>query len=306
VEEQPVSHETRPTHRVRLGIRRNLLRWYDANHRAFPWRETRDPWAVLVSEVMLQQTQAARVAERFDAFMNRFPTPEAMAAAPSAQVLAAWSGLGYNRRALALRRAATAITAAGWPTEVGGLEALPGVGRYTARAVAGLAFGARIGVVDTNVRRWLVRRFGLAPDVRSSALQRLADGLAEADGGDPAAWTHATMEFGAAICRARRPRCADCPIARGCPARGRPSPVPVRRQAGLAGSRRAMRGALVRRLTGAPGHRIALGTLERELAGNLDALVAGLERDGLAHRSGGFLRLGGAPEGEQAAATIRP
>src|SRR5439155_24520259 len=131
------------------------------DHRDFPWRRTTDPYAVLVSEVMLQQTQASRIAERFPIFMRRFPTAADLAAAPEADVLTAWSGLGYNRRALALRRAASGVSLHGWPREVGALERLPGIGPYTARALASLAFATPVGVVDTNVRRWLIRRFGV-------------------------------------------------------------------------------------------------------------------------------------------------
>jgi A/G-specific adenine glycosylase len=135
-------------------VRASLLAWYATDHRDFPWRRTTDPYAVLVSEVMLQQTQASRVAERFPTFMSRFPTTRALAEASDAEVLAAWSGLGYNRRALALQRAAAAVSTNGWPSDVAALERLPGIGPYTARAVASLAFGEPVGVVDTNVRRW--------------------------------------------------------------------------------------------------------------------------------------------------------
>ncbi|MDQ3881463.1 MAG: A/G-specific adenine glycosylase, partial [Chloroflexota bacterium] len=152
-----------------------LLAWYAQARRDVPWRRTRDPYAVLVSEVMLQQTQAARVAERFPRFMARFPTAAALAAAEPAAVLTEWSGLGYNRRAVALQHTAQRVAVDGWPRDVIALEALPGIGPYTARAVASLAFGVRAGVVDTNVRRWLARRFG----IRSARdAQSLADRLA--------------------------------------------------------------------------------------------------------------------------------
>ncbi|MGH2445564.1 MAG: A/G-specific adenine glycosylase, partial [Candidatus Limnocylindria bacterium] len=200
-------------------IRPALLAWYADAHRHFPWRGSTDPYAVLVSEVMLQQTRAARVADRFPRFMARFPTAEALAAASEASVLAEWSGLGYNRRALALRRTAGLVASNGWPRDVRGLEALPGIGPYTAHAIASLAFGMPVGVVDTNVRRWLLRRL-CGPD-EPRRLQALADALAAPGvGTDVAAWTHASMEFGAAICRSRTPLCDSCPIANGCPSRG--------------------------------------------------------------------------------------
>jgi A/G-specific adenine glycosylase len=278
------------------AVRAGIERWYAVEHRDFPWRGLTDPYAVLVSEVMLQQTQAARIAERFPAFMDRFPTAGALAAAPTAAVLAAWSGLGYNRRALALQRAAAAVTADGWPRDVAGLQRLPGIGPYTARAVASLAFGVPVGVVDTNVRRWLLRRFG-GPD-EPRRLQALADGLAAPGrGGAIPAWTHATMEFGARICTQRAPRCDACPVAEGCPSRGIAAPVAVPRQAAFNGSTRQRRGALLRRLAAEPGHAVADIGLD-------EAVVQTMAGEGLLHRSDGMVRLGGRlqsghePEGE--------
>ena len=286
-------------------VRRAILGWYAVEQRDFPWRRTRDPYAVLVSEVMLQQTQASRVAERFPRFLDRFPTAADLGSASAASVLSAWSGLGYNRRALALRAAAATVARDGWPRDVTGLQRLPGIGPYTARAVASLAFGIPAGVVDTNVRRWLVRRFN-APDTASS-LQALADRLAsQGRGADVMAWTHASMEFGAAICRSRSPRCGACPVAEGCPSRDVASPIPVPRQPSLRGSDRAYRGGLVRALSLTPTHELTERTARRRLAdaeerigpaltkAGWDRVVAGLERDGLVHRSRGRLRLGAA------------
>jgi A/G-specific adenine glycosylase len=300
---------------ARTGVRRSLLVWYDAEHRDFPWRRTTEPWAVLVSEVMLQQTQASRIAERFPSFLERFPSPTDMARASEAEVLVAWSGLGYNRRAIALRRAAVAIAAEGWPSDVAGLERLPGIGPYTARAVASLAFGQPVGVVDTNVRRWLVRRFGLPANATRAALQTLADRLARGEkaDGQPGTWTHASMEFGARICTPRRPRCESCPIASGCPSRGIAITVPVPRQAAFAGSERAARGALLKRLAATADGALSIDEAGRLAAGlspvAFERIAAGLERDGLAHRSGRRLRLGGrigSGEGRAGTATIRP
>jgi A/G-specific adenine glycosylase len=294
-----------------VRVRRSLLAWYGAEHRDFPWRRTTDPWAVLISEVMLQQTQASRVAERFPPFLDRFPTAASMAAASESEVLIAWSGLGYNRRAVALRRTATAIARDGWPGDVAGLQQLPGIGPYTSRAVASLAFGEPVGVVDTNVRRWLVRRLGLPANAPITTLQALADRLARPSGGasESAAWTHATMEFGARICRSREPLCDACPIAGGCPSRGVAGAVPVPRQAAFAGSERAIRGALLKRLVAAPGQALSLAAAQRSMPGLTDVdfarVAAGLERDRLAHRSGGSLHLGG-QEAEAGAATIGP
>jgi A/G-specific adenine glycosylase len=289
--------------RLRLAI----LGWYRAEHRDFPWRATRDPWAVLVSEVMLQQTQASRVAERFPPFLRLFPTPRAMARATDRDVLAAWSGLGYNRRALSLRRTALAVEAAGWPSDVAGLERLPGIGPYTARAVAALAFGQPVGAVDTNVRRWLVRRLGMGSG-SGPELQAAADALAATAAGpdDAAAWMHASMEFGGRVCRARDPRCDDCPVAPGCPSRGRAVHVPVARQAPFHGSTRAARGAVLRALSSAPGHALSgLRLAALVPRSELDDVLAALAREGMAHRSGDVVRLG-PPEEEAAAVTIGP
>jgi A/G-specific adenine glycosylase len=293
-------------------LRRAVLEWYASGHRSLPWRGTRDPYAVLISEVMLQQTQASRVAVRYPRFMSRFPDVGALASASEAAVLAEWSGLGYNRRALSLRRVAVAVAAGGWPADLDGLLRLPGIGAYTARAIGSIAFSWPVGVVDTNVRRWLVRRFGLdldGPATAAAALQRLADALAiDTDSRSPeeiAAWTHASMDLGAVVCRPRRPACDHCPVAIGCPARGLAQRVPVPRQARFRGSRRAYRGAIVRALAAAPDHALsrqeALTATELPGAGLMGetfdphlaaAALAELERDGLAHREGEWLRLG--------------
>jgi A/G-specific adenine glycosylase len=255
---------------------------------------------VLVAEVMLQQTQASRINERFDRFVDRYPTPAAMADATPAHVLADWSGLGYNRRAVLLHRAARSLAAQGWPDTVEGLERLPGIGPYSARAVASIAFGQPVGAVDTNVRRWIVRRFAANPADRR-ALQDMADRLASsAASSDPleaSTWTHATMEFGARICTARTPRCDICPVSRGCPSRSNPRRVPVPRQSAATADTRLARGALLRALATAPAHRLG-GRKARQVvrrgANGADyrEITKRLERDGLVHRSGGDLVLG--------------
>jgi A/G-specific adenine glycosylase len=283
--------------RTAATVRRRILGWYAGAARDVPWRKTTDPWAVLVSEVMLQQTQAPRVADRFPSFLERFPTPASMAAASTAEVLAAWSGLGYNRRALALHRAGNLLAAEGWPATTDGLEALPGVGRYTARAVAALAFGRPVGAVDTNVRRWLVRRFGIHATAPPAQLQAAADALATADpratAAEAAAWMHASMEFGAMVCMARRPACATCPVRDGCPSRDAAAPVPVPRQPAFASSERFVRGQLLRELSGASGHAIPMARARAVAGGHeLDGLLDRLEREGLVHRRGTWLRLG--------------
>jgi A/G-specific adenine glycosylase len=190
-----------------------ILAWYDATGRKLAFRATRDPYAVLVSELMAQQTQAARAAEAWTAWMARFPTVQDLAVASPADVVRAWTGLGYNRRAIALHRAARVIVerhGGRVPSSVAELQALPGVGPYTARAVAAIAFGLPVGAVDVNVRRVLDRiAAGEADALPPSAMQALADAAVPA--GRAGDWTHAVMDLGARLCRPSRPRCDGCP-----------------------------------------------------------------------------------------------
>lgn len=195
-----------------------ILAWYDTRGRSLPFRGTKDPYAILVSEVMAQQTQISRVAERWTSFIATFPTIELLAAATPADVLRAWHGLGYNRRALSLRQMARIVVdehGGVLPNDVETLQRLPGIGPYTARAVAAIAFGTRVGPVDTNVRRVLGRAVGGAVDaLPAAALQRLADASVPFD--RAADWTHALMDVGATFCRAARPACAECPARAWC------------------------------------------------------------------------------------------
>ena len=222
-----------------------LVAWYAEHRRSLPWRTGSDPYRVLVSELMLQQTRADRVIPFFESFLDRFPTIEALAGAPFTEVAGAWSGLGYNRRAKNLHRAARVIVAKGWPDTVAGLEELPGVGPYTARALASIAFGMRVPAVDTNVRRVLSRWHGEQLD--GAALGAAADVDVGADAGT---WNQAMMDLGAALCRPRAPRCDACPVHAWCA--GPEVYAPPRRQARFEGSLRQIRGAVVRQLvTGA-------------------------------------------------------
>ena len=181
-------------------MERALLAWYAEHGRDLPWRGTHDPYAILVSEVMLQQTQVARVVPRYLEWIERWPTAEALAAASRAEVLAAWVGLGYNRRALALHAAAAAVARDGWPAD---LRTLPGVGPYTAAAVGSFAFGAQVAAVDTNARR-VAERLGHGPPGALVPPGRAAD------------WNQAAMELGATVCTARAPRCPACPVRTAC------------------------------------------------------------------------------------------
>jgi A/G-specific adenine glycosylase len=185
-----------------------LLSWYDRVRRPLPWRATRDPYALLVSEVMLQQTQALRVVPYYQRWLVRFPDAATLAQAPPRDVLREWSGLGYNRRALALQAAARRVAAAGWPDD---LTELPGVGPYTAAAVGAFAWDREVAAVDTNVRRVLERREG--PRTPAGLARRAAQLLPP---GRAAAFNQAMMELGATVCRPRAPRCGECPVAAGC------------------------------------------------------------------------------------------
>lgn len=241
----------------------DLLAWYAAQGRDLPWRRTRDPYAVLVSEVMLQQTQVARVLPRWEAWLERWPTAGALAAAPPGDVLREWVGLGYNRRALRLREACAVVARDGWPAR---LEDLPGVGPYTAAALRAFAFDEPVVPVDVNVARVFTR------------LGRTLEG--------PPELGHALMDLGATVCVARRPRCDACPLA-ACPSRGRVA-APVARavapRARFEDTDRWVRGRVVAALAaGVPLPEVEAPRLERALAG--------LERDGLVVREGAAARL---------------
>lgn len=193
-----------------------VLEWYAASGRDLPFRRTRDPWAILVSEVMAQQTQAARAGEHWTRFMALFPSPAALAAVSPATVIRAWRGLGYNRRAIALRHAAIRIVEdhdGRVPDSLDALQALPGVGPYSARAVLAFAFDRAVTPLDTNVRRVLDRALGPLP-TPPRALQAAADGFIPTS--DAAAWSHALMDIGATTCGPSQPRCDACPIRAWC------------------------------------------------------------------------------------------
>jgi A/G-specific adenine glycosylase len=189
-----------------------LLAHYHRTARDLPWRRTHDPYEVLVSEVMLQQTQAARVTPAFDRFVRRFPTLEVLAAAPLGAVLREWSGLGYNRRARDLHRIAR-MSPQGLPSTVAELDALPGIGAYTAGAVASFAFGQHVPFADTNIRRVLGRVFLGRPGTTREAVELDARAMPRRSSD---LWHHALMDLGATICKPRAPRCDECPLNPDC------------------------------------------------------------------------------------------
>jgi len=244
-----------------------LLAWYADAGRDLPWRRTRDPYAILVSEVMLQQTQVGRVVRRWEEWLARWPTVEALAAAPVAEVIRAWQGRGYNRRAVNLHRAAQAVAARGWPDD---LTELPGVGRYTADAVGLFALGRPVLPLDVNVRR-VVERTG-------------------ATFGPTAA--HALMDLGATLCLARIPRCGACPLAEACPSRGRRF-EPLRKQGRFEGSFRQRRAQTLRL--------VAAGASVAD-----EEAVASLARDGLVEVAGGRVSLPGSCHSVTSAEGARP
>jgi A/G-specific adenine glycosylase len=232
-----------------------LLAWFAENGRDLPWRRTRDPYAVLVSEVMLQQTQVVRVVPRYLRWLERWPTVAALAAAPTADVIREWSGLGYNRRAVNLQRTARVVAESGWPDD---LTELPGVGPYTADAVRAFAFGEPILPLDTNVLRVQQRT--------------------EHEFGPRSA--QALFDLGREICIARVPRCDSCPLAALCPSRGTRS-EPLRKQSPFQGSFRQRRAATLRLVA-------ERATRHAELDA---AAVAALERDGLVKVDAGIVAL---------------
>jgi A/G-specific adenine glycosylase len=201
-------------------VKKLLLHWYAEHGRDLPWRRVRDPYAILVSEVMLQQTQVDRVLPRYERFLERWPTVEALAAATASEVIVEWQGLGYNRRALNLHRSASAVSKGGWPDD---LTTLPGVGPYTAAAVANFAFGRDVLPVDTNVRR-----------IQERTCERFDARCAQA-----------LFDLGATICLARVPRCSVCPLVEHCPSRGRRY-EPARKQSRYEGSFRQRRANALR------------------------------------------------------------
>jgi A/G-specific adenine glycosylase len=285
------------------AARRAVLRWAAAHHRDLPWRRTRDPWAVLVSEVMLQQTQVDRVVPRFERFMVRFPTPVAAVDAGVDAVVDEWSGLGYNRRAVALHDAAVwCVERHGGrvPLDLDALLALPGVGPYTARAVLAFAAGADVGVLDTNTGRVLARVAGrrLTP----SEAQRAAD--ASVPPGDGWSWNQALLDLGASVCTARVARCDGCPLRRWCSWRGGPADDPARGSAGVSGrqsrfegSDRQGRGRLVealRRDGAVPASQLAPAAGWADDPERAARVAAGLVADGLAadDGTGGLRRRG--------------
>ena len=274
-------------------VRRELLAWGERARRELPWRSTRDPWAVLVSELMLQQTQVPRVVARYGPFLEQFPTALACCASSVGDVVAAWSGLGYNRRAVNLHRCAVAVCerhGGQLPDDLDALLALPGIGPYTARAVLVFAYERDIGLVDTNAGRFVARALAGRALSRRDA-QLLADAAVPA--GHGWAWGQTVFDLGAGVCTKRDPDCAHCPVALHCAwhRAGRPEPDPIAGSAGIsapqsrfAGSFRQGRGRLLAALTSGPVGRAAIANAAGwpDDPGRAADAATSLVRDGLA------------------------
>ncbi len=265
-----------------------VLQWYATHQRDLPWRRPEaTPWAVLVSEVMLQQTPVARVLPVYTAWMDQWPAPRDLAAARAGEAVRAWGRLGYPRRAIRLHATARALVerhGGEVPASLDALRALPGIGAYTAAAVASFAFGQRHAVLDTNVRRVLTRLMSgdeLPPRHRSVAETRLAESLLPEQPARAALWSVAVMELGALVCTAARPQCARCPVTDSCAWRraGHPPDGGSRRSQGYTGTDRQCRGQLLAVLREEPGP-VAQGRLDAawpdrvQRARALDGLIA--------------------------------
>lgn len=257
------------THEARNSA---LVAWYHANRRALPWRETTDPYRILVAEIMSQQTQITRVVPAYENFTERFPTIDDLAAAPLRDVMAVWSGLGYNNRARRLHAAARHIVAHGWPDTVEGLLGLPGVGTYTAHAVGAFAMGMRVPAIDTNLKRVLSRWYGAALD--GVTLRRAAE---ESLGSDASVWNQAVMDLAAALCTPRNPRCDECPVTAHCT--GPDVYMPPRIQSRFEGSVRQVRGAIVRELVRGSASGSQLLEVTDSDPGRLETALDGLIND---------------------------
>lgn len=285
------------------NIRAHLLGWFAANARDLPWRRTRDPYRILVSEVMLQQTQVDRVIPYYERWLERFPTVRDLAAAPTADVITAWAGLGYNRRAVNLQRTAQYVVEklnGEFPRDVESLLKLPGVGPYTAGAIACFAFEQDTAFLDTNMRR-VLHRLTLGPDVpdraqHDKAVLPIAAQLVPT--GNGWTWNQALIEFGALQCTARKPLCLVCPLQSDCAAfpeiqsliAALPKGARKKSEEPFTNSNRYFRGRIVDALRGAPSSGLTLLDLGPQVKAEfsvddldwLHAVVSGLVRDGLA------------------------
>ncbi len=277
------------------GFTADVLAWGVPRLRDLPWRHTRDPWAVLVSEVMLQQTQVARVIPRWHAFLERFPQADDCAAAPLGDVLREWQGLGYPRRARNLHATAQRVVElGGFPRDLAGLLELPGIGGYTARALMAFAFELDAAVVDTNIARVYARVAGerLTP----KRVQAMADDALPL--GDAWVWNQCLMDLGAVLCRPAAPRCDECPVRTRCAWRRHAGPDPAVGSSGVStpqarfeGSDRQARGRLMKALAAGPVAMSDVATIMQRDPTTAERLVVALVAEGMCQPDGLTIRL---------------
>ncbi|HLW16120.1 MAG TPA: A/G-specific adenine glycosylase [Actinomycetota bacterium] len=287
----------------RSKVQQRVLAWFNEHGRSFPWREHRDPYQTMVAEVMLQQTQTGRVAPAYGTFLAKFPDVNRLAHAPAMEVIQAWKGLGYNRRAVDLQRSAQAIEH-GYdgvvPSDPKALRALPGIGEYSASAVACFAYDRQVPVVDVNVRRVLSRAVRGSDEVSLEETRKIAaEWLAP---GEAYRWNQALMDVGAMICRIDAPLCTQCPLKASCSYRAQGKNKVKReprapKQSRFEGSSRQKRGGIIDHLRETAGEGVSLAALARVIHPNGDRdlgwlvdLLEGLERDGLVEMTPGARR----------------
>jgi len=280
---------------LRRRLHRRLLQWYRTNKRSLPWRDVDNPYYVLISEFMAQQTQLARVEEHFPRWIVRFPDISTLAAASRRSLLLAWSGMGYNRRALNLHAAAMRIVeehGGRIPDDPTVLQSLPGIGRYTAHAVACFGYGKRVPVVDVNVRR-VLSRLSRNMNTTETMLDEKEAWILAADLLPPRAcynWSQGLMDLGAGICTARKPRCSQCPLSTVCSSAHRLR-TPERKAAPVVREtpRRIYRGRVIELLRRAAGHCSDAERIRCQIFGSTDpadrqkliGILASLEKDGM-------------------------
>lgn len=271
-----------------MGFQEAIFDWFAKNERDLPWRKTEDPYRILVSEIMLQQTQVDRVSPKYVAFLQKFPTAKHLAKASTADVLRLWSGLGYNRRAVSLKQAAEIIAQHGFPQD---LTELPGIGPYTSAAVQAFAFNRDVPVVDTNIRRIFSRYFfkgkGTADAIDAKVAELVPIGKSRA-------WNGALMDFGSLVCTANSPSCASCPLSKSCAAfkAGTQDYLKIAPpQKKFEGSRRQLRGRVLKELLSSSRTEKELAKLLGKSVKTTQSVIAELEKDALVVRKAGRIAL---------------
>ena len=281
---------------LKLFVQSRILDWYASHKRKLPWRETDNPYAILVSEIMLQQTQVDRVIPKYTAFLQRFPTPQALAAAQTSDVITLWSGLGYNRRAIALQKAAQHICMKKtFPSTTEELQTLPGIGPYTARAVLSFAFHKDVPVVDTNIRRIFSRHFFAGKGTPATIDKKVTALLPLGRSTD---WNNALMDFGSLLCTANNPQCHSCPLQKSCTAYKKGTQHTYLKiappQPTFIGSRRQHRGIILRILKEAQDNTASFVIIQKTLkkpSTYVESILNDLQKDQLIVRDQALVSL---------------